>query len=100
MKRMISHLLSSPFVLVTSVAALIHSSWTLAVSFGGLEPTTFGMNWLGWLIPGLLLAISVDVGLLQISMEIKSGKRDRNRMAGFIVLALAMFILQLAFMIT
>jgi len=100
MKRVLIHVLSSPFVLVTSTAALIHSSWTLAVIFGGLEPTTFGPAWLGWLIPGVLLAISVDVGLLQVSMEIKDGRRDRNRLAAFIVLAAAMFILQLAYAIT
>jgi len=99
MKRVLTHVLQSPFVLVTSTAALIHSSWTLAVIFGGLEPR-FGLAWIGWLIPGALLAISVDVGLLQVSTEIKDGRRDRSRLAAFIVLALAMFILQLAYAIT
>jgi len=99
MKRVLIHVLQSPFVLVTSTAALIHSSWTLAIIFGGTEPA-FGLGWIGWLIPGALLAISVDVGLLQVSTEIKDGRRDRSRLAAFIVLALAMFVLQLAYAIT
>jgi hypothetical protein len=99
MRKILSHLLGSPFVLVTSVAALIHSSWALATIFGGTEPA-LGGEWLGWLIPGVLTAISIDVGLLSTSMQIRDGKGNRARMATFVVLAASMFLLQFFYAVT
>ena len=100
MKRLLSHLNGSElFVAFTALAALTHSTWSLAVVFGGLEPD-FGLSWIGWIIPGFFIALSIDVGLLVTSMQLRSGSRTWQRYIAFVVLALSMFSLQLYYSIT
>lgn len=93
MRSVFSHLLKSPFVLFTSIAALIHSSWALSTVFGGKEPP-MGFEWLGWVIPGFLLAASIDVGLLSTALAIEHGGSSKARLITFVVLAISMFLLQ------
>jgi hypothetical protein len=93
MKKVITHLIKSPFVLFTSIAALIHSSWALSAIFGGREPD-MSWAWVGWVIPGFLLAASIDVGLLSTALAVERGDRSKARLVTFVVLAVSMFLLQ------
>lgn len=99
MRSVVLHLAKSPFVLFTSIAALIHSSWALSTVFGGKEPP-IGFEWLGWVIPGFLLAASIDVGLLSTALSVERGDRSKARLITFIVLAISMFLLQFFYAVT
>lgn len=48
------------------------------------------LSWVLWIVPGLLLAFSVDVGLLSLAHQIRSGQRNRAKLLTFFVLSLAM----------
>lgn len=93
--RVLQHVLQSPFVLATALAALLHSVWSLGTVFAG-EPPEVGLTaeYLGWLIPAVLVAVSLDIGLLTTSIEIKSGQRSVMKFITFIVLTAAMYYLQ------
>jgi hypothetical protein len=98
MKKSIVHLLSQPFLIAVSVAALLHSSWSFSTLFGGIEPTAqYSGAWLAWVAPGVLLAFSVDIGLLSLANQIRSGQRSIGKLAAFGVLCLAMAYLQFCF---
>ncbi len=82
------------FVASVSVAAFTHSSWSLATVFSGHEPS-FGLAWLGWIIPGALIAGSVDIGLLHLAARIQHRQeRTLGRVTAFAVLCAGMFALQ------
>lgn len=95
--RMLKH----PFVLATAVAAFLHNTWTVSVFFGGMQPdvTELGKLIL-WLVPGVLISFSLDIGLLSTANDLA---QPENRRPGlfvtFFVLALAMYILQWMYII-
>lgn len=91
MRNILKHLIEQPFLVTVSFAALAHSAWSFSVMFTGLEPQPqFTGAWFAWLIPGALLAFSIDVGLLALANQIRGGVRTRAKLAAFGVLSLAM----------
>lgn len=90
----LSFLTNHLFIATTGAAALIHSTWSLAVFFGGQEPKQGSQDWWGWIIPGLLLAISIDIGQIATSAQIAKGERTPAKYATFALLAVATYFLQ------
>ena len=90
---------TSIFVLAVSLAAVAHSSWTFSTILGGDEPPDLGER-IPWVLIGLFLAFSLDIGLLALSGEIRHGKRSIGRYIAFTVLAAAMAYLQTVFCLT
>lgn len=82
------------FIASTGTAALIHSTWSLSTAFSGQEPAQGTWEWLWWVIPGLLLAISIDVGQIATSAQIAKGERTPWKYATFAALAIATYFLQ------
>ena len=93
MRSSLRHILSQPFVVATGFAALVHSTWSLATLFNGAEPS-FGLPWLLWVAPALLIALSIDVGQVVTASEIRSGQRSRIKLATFGVFAVFTYGLQ------
>lgn len=83
----------NPFIFATAIAAFIHSAWSLSILFEGAEPN-FGFNWLLWLVPGFLVAVSIDVGQVYTASEIRSGSRNRTRLATFAMICIFTYFLQ------
>jgi hypothetical protein len=99
MKRILKHALEMPFVTAVSIAALLHSSWSLSTYFTGSEPTPqFTTLWFAWVLPGALIGIAIDIGILSIAIELKHGQRSRAKLAAFFVLSAAMFYLQFLYL--
>lgn len=94
--NILRRLASQPFVVATGFAALIHSTWSLGTFFSGPQP---GGGWalIGWLIPALLIAFSLDVGQIVTSAEIRAGLRGWEKYATFIVFAVATYYLQFVY---
>lgn len=90
---------TSIFVLAVSLAAVAHSSWTFSTILGGVEPPDVGER-IPWMLTGLFLAFSLDIGLLALSSEIRHGRRSFGRFVAFVVLAAAMAYLQTVFCLT
>lgn len=100
MKSIVKHVTEQPFIAATAVAALLHSTWALGTLFAGNQPPAgFTIEFIGWLAPALLIAFSLDIGLLATSHEIRIGQRSRAKYATFITLALSMYYLQWTYMI-
>jgi hypothetical protein len=100
-KEILQHILRQPFVASTAVAAAVHSTWTLGTLFAGEQPTVTNIGnvaeWLalaGWLLPALLIAFSLDIGMLATAVEIRNGQRHATKYITFFVLSLSMFYLQ------
>lgn len=86
---------SELFVVSTALAALSHSTWTLSTLFSGMEPQPqFTPAWFAWVIPGFLIAVSFDVGMISVSDEIRNGNRSRAKYLALGVLSASMFLLQ------
>jgi hypothetical protein len=93
--KVLKHLLEQPFLVAVSLAAAIHSSWSFSVMFTGLEPQPqFSPMWFAWIFPGVMLAFSVDIGLLSLANQIRLGQRTRGKLLAFAVLCGAMGFLQ------
>jgi hypothetical protein len=89
------HLIEQPFLVAVSLAAAIHSSWSFSVMFTGLEPQPqFSPMWFAWIFPGVMLAFSVDIGLLSLANQIRLGHRTKGKLLAFAVLCGAMGFLQ------
>lgn len=99
---MLGHLKKQPFVMTTAVAALIHSTWALGVLFAGHPPVpqatwVYPFQLMYWLLPALMIAISLDVGQVATAMSIR--KRPTGaKYATFIVFAVATYYLQFIYM--
>ena len=77
MKRILSHTLRQPFIFSTGLAALVHSTWSVSTLFTGTEPyPQFSAAWFAWVLPGFLIAFSLDVGQIVTSAEIRDGSRS------------------------
>jgi hypothetical protein len=102
--KFLKHAINEPFILATGFAALVHSTWSLAVLFSGeppvWEPTSM-MYWAKlayWLVPALLIAFALDVGQIATSSEIRNGERTVTKYTTFIVIATATYYLQWLYM--
>jgi hypothetical protein len=95
MKDLLHKAREHAFVASVSIAAFTHSSWSLATVFSGHEPATFGLAWLGWIVPAALIAASIDIGLLSLAAQIKRRQeRTVGRVLSFVLLCAGMFALQ------
>jgi hypothetical protein len=93
--NVLKHLFEQPFLVAVSLAAAIHSSWSFSVMFTGLEPQPqFSPAWFAWIAPGMMLAFSVDIGLLSLANQIRLGQRTKGKLLAFAVLSGAMGFLQ------
>ncbi len=93
--QLTKHIVQQPFVAATALAALMHSTWSLGTLFAGTQPTAgVTVEFLGWLLPALLIAFSMDIGMLATAAEIRSGARSKAKYLTFAVLALSMYYLQ------
>jgi len=96
MKTLFKTITQHLFVASTSIAALLHSMWTISHLLGGLPPVQDAslILQLGYWLPGLLVALSLDIGLLSTSAEIRQGTRNKTRFMTLAILSLSMFYLQ------
>lgn len=100
MIKALRHISHQPFIAATGLAALVHSTWSLAVLFSGeppvWEPTSLvsWAKWAYWLIPALLIAFALDIGQIATSSEIRSGQRTVSKYTTFQVFAFATYYLQ------
>jgi hypothetical protein len=98
--KMLKHATAQPFIFATGLAALVHSTWSLAVLFSGepplWEPTSLASwaRWVYWLVPALLIAFALDVGQIATSTEIRDGERTPTKYTTFMVFAVATYYLQ------
>ena len=103
---MLSHALKQPFVLATGVAAFIHSTWSLATLFSGHQPAYPDGLTIGylatlayWLLPAMLIAFAIDLGMVSTSAQIRAGKRTWAKLFTFAILALSTYMLQLNYIL-
>jgi hypothetical protein len=82
------------FIVATGFTALLHSTWALATIFNGIEPAQCSLSWFAWVIPAFVFALSIDVGQIATSADIRNGERTRAKYATFAVLAVATYYLQ------
>src|SRR5260221_6678516 len=95
MMKILKHLSTQPFIVATGIAALLHSTWALAIYFSGNLSTN--ASWLevaGYYTPAFLIAFSLDVGQIVTSIEIREGQRSKAKYLTFVTFALATFFLQ------
>lgn len=88
------------FILTAAFAALVHSTWSLATAFGGIEPPQLTQEWWAWLLPGFALAFTIDVGQVATSAIIQRGNRSPALYATFAVFAGFTFYLQWLYIAT
>lgn len=100
MIRFMKHATHQPFIAATGAAALVHSTWALAVLFSGEPPAwdhtslSSWAKWVYWLVPALLIAFALDVGQIATSAEIRAGERTPSKYVTFVVFSLATYYLQ------
>lgn len=82
------------FVIATGFAALLHSTWALAVMFNRHEPVLWSGDWWAWVIPAFVFAFAIDAGQIATSVELRRGERTRAKYATFAALAAATYFLQ------
>jgi hypothetical protein len=93
--QLTKHITEQPFVAATASAALMHSTWSLGTLFAGTQPEAgLTIAFMGWLVPALLIAFSMDIGMLATASDIRSGQRSKAKYLTFAVLALSMYFLQ------
>lgn len=99
----LSHIISTHiFIFATSLAMLVHSTWTFGTLFSGKQPEIDGSleNWIAyflWVTPALLVALAIDVGQIQTSVKLSKARGNRQKITlgiTFITLALAGYYLQ------
>jgi len=88
-----------PFVIASSIAAFVHSVWTLGVMFSGYPPDGFTVYALLWYIPPVMVAVAIDIGLIATAHEIARGERNRAKLTAFTLLALASYYLQWVYIV-
>ncbi len=93
--KLFKHLASQPFIVATGIAALVHSTWSIATYFSGPEPAVrFSGEWLGWASVAFLIAFSMDIGQIVTSAEIRAGQRTWAKYLTFGVFAVATYYAQ------
>jgi len=99
------HLLEHIFIIATSIAMVVHSTWTFGTLFAGKQPIPMLspldipsiVAYLFWLIPALLVAVAIDIGQIQTAMKLAKSNHWGHKAAlfvTFIALAVAGFYLQ------
>lgn len=100
MKRRLPSLFNREmFIFAIGAAAYMHSLWSFGTFLGGAQPDPLlswmdFLHYLGWLIPGALLAFALDVGMIKTSMELRKGKATFGMYAAFGLLAVITYTLQ------
>jgi len=93
--QIFKHITQQPFIFATGLAALIHSTWSLGTLFAGQAPeTALSPEFMGWLIPALLIAFAMDVGQISTSEQIRERGMNIARGTTFFVFAFATYYLQ------
>lgn len=100
----LSHIISNHiFIFATSLAMLVHSTWTFGTLFSGKQPIVYPSDpstivaYLFWVTPALLVALAIDVGQIQTSVKLSKAKKWQQSLAlgiTFVTLALAGYYLQ------
>lgn len=110
MHRLRAFLSAEIFVIATGFAALVHSTWSASTLFSGLPPVhtgdeaTLRYAWrmFEWILPGLLIAFSLDIGQIATSHEIRvciaRGEKPVRKYIVFAVFAVATYYLQWMYM--
>jgi hypothetical protein len=100
LQALLSHIRSQIFVTSTGIAAYIHSTWALAVTFGGLPPdpsTPEGaLAYAWWVLPAALIAFALDIGQIVTAHEIRmqGGRASPLKYLTFLIFAGATYYLQ------
>lgn len=107
-RSLIKHVKSNPFVGLSAFAALVHTAWGFGTLFSGFQPVvtasiTFDFGaWIVqsvalclWLLPAIALAIALDVGMVETSMNIHLGDVSIGRYATFAALAAGSYYMQM-----
>jgi hypothetical protein len=103
MMKTLSHIISNHiFIFATSLAMLVHSTWTFGTLFSGKQPIIDGtieqwISYLLWVTPALLVALAIDIGQIQTSVKLSNATvRSQKVTLGitFVTLALAGYYLQ------
>jgi len=96
-KYLIAHI----FVLFAGISSAIHNTWTVGYYFNGEQPPVESItsliqfiHFLGWILPALLTAITLDVGQIVTSYEIKKHGLTIWRGLTFTLLAISTYYLQ------
>lgn len=92
-RSFISHAISHSFIIATSIAAFVHSAWTINVLFTGSQDLDFNKNFLAAAV-ACMVAFSFDVGQVVTSSDIKNGQRTVWKYVTFAVFAVATYYLQ------
>lgn len=110
--------LTEAFVAIVGIAALIHSTWTVATFTGGEGPqislSDIGkgvltiLAWLWWVLPGFLAAFALEVGQIVTASQIKRNVGRKIHIRGtavnvkiitFVIFSLATYLLQLTYLL-
>jgi len=97
--RLAPALVRELFIVAIGVAAFSHSMWSYAAFLGGQQPDPLQgglhiLHYIGWLLPGALLAFATDVGMIAVSVELRGGDRTTGKYAAFGLLAVVTYLLQ------
>lgn len=97
--RLAPALVRELFIIAIGVAAFSHSMWSYAAFLGGRQPDPLQgglhiLHYIGWLLPGALLAFATDVGMIAVSVELRGGDRTAGKYAAFGLLAVVTYLLQ------
>ncbi len=98
-----NHLLEHIFIIATSIAMVVHTTWTVGTLFAGPQPILYPSDpstiiaYLFWVTLALLVAVAIDVGQIQTSLKLANSRNWKQQIAlgiTFLTLALAGFYLQ------
>ncbi len=108
--KLVKHPILDVFVVMVGLSMFIHSSWSMARIVGGPPPAqmntmTFdlvrdgrsALVWFMWLLPGVMAAASIDVGLISLANTFREGRGTRNQLIVFAVLSAIRYDLQLSY---
>lgn len=96
MKTIADFLTRHGFIVATSVAMFVHSTWSFNVVFTGLQQPHEPIPFVLWVLPGALIAIAIDFGQIQTSARLVKSRGMQAVALGFTftMLALAGYYLQ------
>jgi len=101
--KTLSHIISTHiFIFATSLAMLVHSTWTFGTLFSGKQPIIDGslnqwISYMLWVTPALLVALAIDIGQIQTSVKLSNALVKSQKVTlgiTFVTLALAGYYLQ------
>jgi hypothetical protein len=92
-RNQLSALWAHVFIIFAGLYALPHTVWSASTIVQGVEPM-WGWGWLGWAFSGVLMGMTIDVGLIVISIQIARGEGTKARLAAFGALSAGVFFCQ------